>query len=68
MNQRYRKVRVRCREKSEDAPWLALKREGGPEPKMQVPLEAGASENVDSLLEPPDGAQSCQSLDLTPFQ
>ena len=48
---------------------LALRmEEGGPEPRMQVPLEAGASENVDSLLEPPDGAKSCQSLDLTPFQ
>ena len=68
MKQRCGKVRVRCREKSEDAPRVALKREGGPEPRMQVPPEAGASENVDSLLDPPDGVKSCQSLDLTPFQ
>lgn len=66
--ERCRKVGIKSRERSEDATPVALKMEGTTSSGLQVALEAGSSENMDSPWEPPDGVQSCQYLDFTPIQ
>lgn len=57
------------RERLEDAVLLALKMEKGAVSQgVQVPLEAGKGKNPNSILEPPEGTQSCKHLDSNPVR